>query len=194
MYLEACTALTGEADERSARGALLRGLGGGLGELHDVAEVRRRVPALALDGDVVGDGAGLDLAHHAAVVVGGVPALHAEPAVRHLVRVVRRVDPVLVTVLVLAVLHGADRDGLGVEALLGTEVPVDLPHDAEHDRNGDQEPEDRSQGARPAAVVRVRHCFSFRLRRLPWRVVECQTILIYLTYNVNRWRDDCAVY
>jgi hypothetical protein len=140
-------------------GAFLGRLNGGLRELHDVAEVRRRVPALALDGDVVGDRAVLDLAHHLPVVVGGVPALDAEPAVRHLVRVVRRVDPVLVTVARLAVLHVADRDGLVVEALLGAGVPVDGPRQARQHDDSEQQSTDRSErgAGAPAAVVAVGH-------------------------------------
>lgn len=110
--------------------ALLRGLDRGPRELHDVLEVGGGVPALALDGDVVGDRAGRDLALHLAVRRRRVAALDAEPGVLHLVRVVGRVDAVLVTVLGGAVLHRADRDGLVVEALLRPELPVGAPDEA----------------------------------------------------------------
>lgn len=141
---------------RSARRAHLGGLDRRLVEDDDVAEVGRGVPALALDGDVVGDGAVLDLALHLPVGVGGVPALDAEPRVVHLVRVVGRVDAVLVAVLRVAVFDAAHRDGLVVQALLRAKLPVDPPDDAQDDRNDDR---DRTSDLESlvAAAVAVTH-------------------------------------
>lgn len=168
---------------QSVRRALFGGLHRRLVEDDDVAEVGRGGPALALDGDVVGDGAVLDLALHLPVGVGGVPALDAEPRVRHLVRVVGRVDAVLVTVLRVAVLDVAHRDGLGVEALLGAGLPVDPPGEAQDARDDERDRASDLQSLIAAAVAVTHGCTLRRAAIMPRYFVSA---CVYYHFNTKK--------